>query len=64
MLGALFTPMTIFEEFEFVGGVGFIFFSQIILGATDSTEETYKNTGGFFCFSHDSYFIAKYGNYK
>jgi hypothetical protein len=38
MFGADFTPFAILHKLEFVGGVGFIFFRKIILGATFTTK--------------------------
>lgn len=37
MFGPFTAPTAVFDEFEFVGGVGFVFFRKIVLGATDGT---------------------------
>jgi len=55
VFGAFFAPTAVFDEFEFVGSVGFIFFGKIVLGAADGTAEGDKDSGRLFCFSHGRY---------
>jgi hypothetical protein len=41
-------PGAIFVEFKFVGSVGFVFFGEIILGATLTAKKGDENTRSLF----------------
>lgn len=44
--------MTIFHQFQFVGGVGLIFFSKIVLSTALAAEKSDEDTRSLFSFSH------------
>jgi hypothetical protein len=52
VLSALFAPIAVFDKFEFVGSVGFIFFGKIILSAAFGATKGNQDPGRFFRFGH------------
>jgi hypothetical protein len=52
VFGTFFTPVAILDEFKFVGGIGLIFFGQIILGTANGATKGDKDPGCFFRFGH------------
>jgi len=52
VLGSFFAPFAIFDKFEFVRGIGFVFFGKIILGTADRADESQQYSWCFFRFGH------------